>query len=146
MSNELDARSISEVQKTLKILREQNRELSANNRIIREQIRLVEIRTENIRLDYQEHKDEIDSSNEKIIKIIEDEANKRESDRKGKKRELLRLIRQKTNENNQIQDQIRSLNLQILHFNKMADNLPKSSETKRITKNKVKKSKIPSQK
>ena len=139
MSNELDARSISEVQKTLKILREQNRELSADNRIIREQIRLIEIRTDNLRVDYQEHKNEIDRANEKIIRIIDGEADRREDDRKKKKKEINRLIRQKTNENTKLQEQIRNLNLQILHFKRMENSLPKATITKKTVKSKTKK-------
>lgn len=146
MSNELDARSISEIQKTLKILREQNRELSADNRIIREQIRLIEIRTENLRTDYQEHKDEVDGANEKVIRLIDAEADRRENDRKKKKKELNRLIRQKTNENTQLQEQIRNINLQILHFKKMVNTLPMAPVKKKIVKNKTKKPKEPSQK
>lgn len=143
MSNELDARSISEVQKTLKILREQNRDLSADNRIIREQIRLIEIRTQNLRTDYQEHKNEIDTANNKVIRLIDAEAERRENDRKKKKKELNRSIRQKTNENTQLQEEIRNLNLQILHFKKMVDTLPKPTMAKKTIKNKSKKSKEP---
>ncbi|OHS95550.1 hypothetical protein TRFO_10440 [Tritrichomonas foetus] len=124
MERNLDSRSKEDLQKALSNLREQNRDISTQNRIIREQIRLIELKTGNLRKDFSEQKDEIDASHARTIKQLEDLEEGKNSERKANKRKLLREIKDKTEENRQLEDQIRNLNQQILHFKKVNENLP----------------------
>ena len=125
MSHEVDTQSMEEVQKTLKILRQNNREVSTNNRIIREQIRLLEIRTENVKKDFDEQKAEMDSLHIKEIKQMETEEKEKTSERKLNKKKILNEIKEKTEENTKLENQIRLLNQEIVHYKKMRIELPK---------------------
>lgn len=137
MSNE-DSPSIAEIQKALQALREQNREVSTDNRILREQIRYTELRTQNLRDEYTEKKNEIDNLNEKMKRQLEITNSEKINQRKERKKNLQREIKNKTNENNQIQDQIRNLQQQIVHFKRMSETLPKPGTMKKKTLSKSK--------
>lgn len=137
MSNE-DSPSIAEIQKALQALREQNREVSTDNRILREQIRYTELRTQNLRDEYTEKKNEIDNLNEKMKRQLEITNSEKISQRKERKKNLQREIKNKTNENNQIQDQIRNLQQQIVHFKRMSETLPKPGTMNKKTLSKSK--------
>lgn len=116
---------LSELEDTLTKLRAQNCHMATENRIIKENLRLVSIRTQKMIDLFADSKQLIEEDVEKTRTKMQQEVNQMISDRKDRKKQLVVAIRQKTVENERLENDIRSLQAELLKLKRLKDTLPK---------------------
>lgn len=116
---------LEELESTVKRIREQNCNMSAENLTIKENLRLVSIRTQKIIDLFADSKQLIEEDIAKTRSKMQDEVNQMIASRRDRKKSLMTAIRQKTAENERLENEIRSLQAELVKMKRLKDTLPK---------------------
>lgn len=122
---QMQATDLEELDCTVRRIREQNCNMAAENLIIKENLRLVSIRTQKIIELFADSKQLIEEDIAKTRAKMQEEVNQMIAGRKERKKALTVAIRQKTVENEKLENDIRSLQAELLKMKRLKDTLPK---------------------
>lgn len=123
----------------LEQIRDQNRQVSAENMQMKEELRLLQLKTDRENEILKRHKKVIDKEIQEIKSEWDVDLTSKVNDRREKKKQLLKTIREKTNENEAILNDIRSLEHEIVRLRMIQQQIPKIPT--KISKSKTKKAK-----
>lgn len=125
----------------LEQIRDQNRQVSAENMQMKEELRLLQLKTDRENEILKRHKKVIDKEIQEIKSEWDVDLTSKVNDRREKKKQLLKTIREKTNENEAILNDIRSLEHEIVRLRMIQQQIPKIPTKNNKSKTKKAKSK-----
>lgn len=117
--------NIGELQQALIRLREQNRSAATENMIITEELRLVELRTEKLMKVFEARRLTVQEETERQQMQMDTEVKEIVKKRRDRRRALVRQIREKTGENERIENEIRLIESELTKMRKLKETFPK---------------------
>ena len=117
--------NLEELRQALVKLREQNRNTATENMILREELRLTEMRSEKLTEKFLTHKESVQEETEKQQMQMDTEVQGIIKKRRVRRRALIRQIREKTSENEKLESEIRSMESQMTKMRKIKESFPK---------------------
>lgn len=120
---------------SLEQIRNQNRQINAENMQMKEELRKLQLKTNRENETLKQHKKVVDKEIQEIKSEWDIDLNSKVSDRREKKKLLLKSIREKSNENESLLNEIRSIEHEILRLRMIQQQIPKIP-TGRKTKSK----------
>lgn len=116
---------IGELRQALTRLREQNRSTATENMIITEELRLVELRTEKLMKVFEARRLSVQEETERQQMQMDTEVKEIVKKRRDRRRALVRQIREKTGENERIENEIRLIESELTKMRKLKETFPK---------------------